>query len=59
MGREWVRQFVPGGCYLGVVHDDREHLHLHLVLRNESVLHFDCPANFVHADFQITHAVSR
>ena len=37
MGREWVRQFVPGGCYLGVVHDDREHLHLHLVLRNESV----------------------
>lgn len=37
MGREWVRQFVPGGCYLGVVHDDREHLHLHLGLRNESV----------------------
>jgi hypothetical protein len=37
LGREWVKRFVPGGCYLGVVHDDREHMHLHLVLRNESV----------------------
>jgi hypothetical protein len=36
MGREWVRRFVPGGSYLGVVHDDRAHMHLHLVLRNES-----------------------
>jgi hypothetical protein len=38
MGREWIRQFVPGGCYLGVVHDDREHMHLHLAIRNESAL---------------------
>jgi hypothetical protein len=37
LGREWVKRFVPAGCYLGVVHDDREHMHLHLVLRNESV----------------------
>ena len=36
LGREWVKRFVPGACYLGVVHDDREHMHLHLVLRNES-----------------------
>lgn len=38
LGREWIRQFVPGGSYIGVVHDDREHVHLHLGIRNESAL---------------------
>jgi len=38
MGREWIRNFLPGGSYIGVVHDDREHMHLHLAIRNESTL---------------------
>lgn len=38
LGREWVSRFLPGGRYIGVVHDDREHMHLHLALRNETAL---------------------
>jgi Relaxase/Mobilisation nuclease domain len=37
MGKEWMERFAPETPYLGVVHDDREHLHLHLALRNEDL----------------------
>jgi hypothetical protein len=35
MAGHWIKNFVPGGRFLGIAHDDRQHPHLHLIIRNE------------------------
>jgi hypothetical protein len=35
MGKEWTRTYAPDTPYVGVVHDDRVHPHIHLILKNE------------------------
>lgn len=36
MSREWVKTFAPRTPYLAVIHDDRAHLHAHLILANQN-----------------------
>jgi hypothetical protein len=35
MGKEWARKYAPDTPFVGVVHDDRAHPHIHLILKNE------------------------
>jgi hypothetical protein len=36
MGKEWMRAYAPGIPFVGVVHDDRAHAHIHLIVKNEA-----------------------
>jgi len=35
MGKEWMRTYAPDTPFVGVVHDDRVHPHVHLIAKNE------------------------
>ncbi len=34
MGEQWIQKFAVGASYIGVMHDDRSHPHLHLLVAN-------------------------